>query len=104
MRGSPRGSAGAGAGAGEAWTAGVSDGVGETVAGVPEVSAVGLSGIGYPGLLASHESAVARRVPGNRTDGKRIVVSARAAISVRATSEVHDSARGTELWLIRRLS
>ncbi len=46
MRGSPRGSAGAGAGAGEAWTAGVSDGVGETVAGVPEVSAAGPSGSG----------------------------------------------------------
>ncbi len=45
-RGSPRGSAGAGAGAGEAWTAGVSDGVGETVAGVPEVSAAGPSGSG----------------------------------------------------------
>jgi hypothetical protein len=51
-------------------------------------------------LLASHVSAAARRVLPNSADGNRIVVSARAAISVRTTSEVQERERGTELWLI----
>jgi hypothetical protein len=40
-------------------------------------------------------------VPGTKVVGKRITDSMRAATSVRMNSDVQESARGTELWLIR---
>jgi hypothetical protein len=64
------------------------------------VSAAGVSGAGYPGLLASQDKAAARRVPGTSVVGNRISDSSRAAPSVRMKSEVQESERGIELWLI----
>ena len=65
------------------------------------VAALAAAAVTALGFGITHVAAESFSVySGTSVDGNRISDSSSAAISVRAKSEVHERARGTELWLI----